>query len=70
MILYTVSYCPCIPPLLVLFLVRTVALWWLDAQRRLDAGERGNAKEDYRHEDEKGEEQTGDERGREQLIPS
>src|SRR5260221_11990162 len=53
---------------LVLFLVRTVALWWLNAQGRLDAGERGDAEEDDGNEDEKYKQQTGDERGREQLI--
>jgi hypothetical protein len=36
----------------------------------LDAGERGNAKEDDGHENEKCEKETGDERGREQLVPS
>jgi len=55
-------------PSLVLFLVCAVALWWLNAQGRLDAGERGDAEEDDGNEDEKHEQQTGDERGREQLI--
>ena len=55
-------------PSLVLFLICTVALWWLGAQGRLDAGERGDAEEDDGNEDEKDEQETGDERGREQLI--
>ena len=41
--------------LLVLFLVCTVTLGWLDTQGRLDAGERGNAKEDDGDEHENGE---------------
>ena len=57
-------------PSLVLLLVCTVALWWLNLQGGLDAGERGDAEEDDGNEDEKDEQQTGDERGREQLIAS
>jgi len=56
--------------LLVLFLVCTITLRWLDTQGRLDAGERGNAEEDDGDEYENGEKQTGDECGREQLIAS
>lgn len=55
-------------PSLVLSLVCTVALWWLNAQGRLNTGERGDAEEDDGNEDEKDEQETGDERGREQLI--
>jgi len=55
-------------PSLVLFLVCTVALWWVNAQGRLDAGERVDAEEEDGNEDEKYEQKTGDERGREQLI--
>ena len=55
-------------PSLVLLLVCTVALWWLNVQGGLDAGERGDAEEDDGNEDEKDDQQTGDECGREQLI--
>ena len=56
--------------LLILFLVCTITLRWLDTQGRLDAGERGNAEEDDGDEHENGEKQTGDECGRKQLIAS
>ena len=56
-----ITLCPL--PLLVLFLVCTVALWHLDVQGQLEACKCGNTKEDDGDEDEKGEEQTSDECG-------
>ena len=52
-----------------LLVLGTEALGRLDAQRRLDARERGHAEEDAGEEDEKGDQEGGDEAGRQELVP-